>query len=52
MHKIECENFSKFLDLSKVPNFNLMFGTFPGTCRAWDHPYLKEKPKIGILWKI
>ena len=49
---IKTEYYSKFkkknTSLSiwaKLPILGPKIGALPGTCRAWDHPHLKEKPK-------
>ena len=36
---------------AKLPILGPKIGALPGTCRAWDHPHLKEKPKRKRLKK-
>ena len=36
---------------AKFPTSRYKFGALPGTCRAWDHPHWKKKPKRKGLKK-
>ena len=55
---IKTECYSKFKKKNtslgiwaKLPILGPKIGALPGTCRAWDHPHLKEKPKRKQLKK-
>ena len=55
---IKTECYSKFKKKNtslgiwaKLPILGPKIGALPGTCRAWDHPHLKEKPKRKWLKK-